>query len=55
MSGQASLHYAFSRFTDVITMLRHEKPLYLYWDSYTDGEDEVWWGMLATDKESASE
>jgi hypothetical protein len=29
MSGQASLHYAFSRFADVLTMLRHAKPLSL--------------------------
>jgi hypothetical protein len=55
MSSQASLHYAFSRFADVITMLRHEKPLYLSWDSYTDGADEVWWGTIATSQEPTSE
>jgi len=48
MSAQASLHYAFSRFDDVVTMLRYEKPLYLWWDSYSQGGQQVTFGMIAT-------
>ena len=31
-------------------MLRYEKPLYLWWDSYTQGEQKVTFGMIATVK-----
>jgi hypothetical protein len=51
MSGEASLHYPFSRFHDVVTMLRYEKPLYLWWDSYTEGEQELTWGMISTSEQ----
>lgn len=55
-SGEASLHYGFSRFNDVIAILRNEKPLFLWWDSYTEGEEEVIWGMIATaDREPTGE
>ncbi len=51
MSGQASLHYPFSRFNDVVTTLRYEKPLHLFWDSYNQGGQEVTWGMIATSEQ----
>jgi hypothetical protein len=55
-SGEASLHYGFSRFNDVLAILRNEKPLFLWWDSYTEGEEEVVWGMIATaDREPTGE
>jgi hypothetical protein len=51
MSGEASLHYPFSRFDDVVTMLRYEKPLYLWWDSYPEGGEEVIFGMISTSEQ----
>lgn len=48
VASVGELHYAFSRFNDVLNVLRYEKPLHLWWDSYIDGEEEVVWGMIAT-------
>jgi hypothetical protein len=48
MSAQASLHYSLSRFDDIVTMLRYEKPLYLWWDSYIEAGQHVTFGMIAT-------
>lgn len=55
MSHQASLHFPFGRFNDVVTMLRYEKPLFMHWDSYTDGEKVVEWGTISTMKEPTGE
>jgi len=47
--GVLNLYYSISRFNEIITTLRYEKPLWIWFDTDTK------WGYIATAQESTGE